>query len=199
MWRYSYEYNPPRDPQLMKSNSPDDQVLAARESGAAQTRVFEAMLHELRRPLDGAMAIGELLQREALPAGAAAIVRTLAEQHAVLLRMLTDARDLALAQSGRLDLDPAPMELRAFMDEVQEGWAARARDNDATLSVSYDGADVSAMLDRWRLRQVFDNLIERAIRLTRRGCVEASLAVRRSESGLVLEGRVRDSGPAIPA
>ena len=47
------------------------------------------------------------------------------------------------------------------MDEVQEAWASRARDNDATLSVSYDGADVSAMLDGRRLRQVFDNLIER--------------------------------------
>ena len=183
----------------MKSTSSDDQALAARASGAARDRVFEAMLHELRRPLDGAIAIGDLLQREALPEGAAAIVRTLADQHGVLLRILTDARDLSLAQSGRLDLAPAPVELRAFMDEVQETWAARARDNDATLSVSYDGADVSAMLDGRRLRQVFDNLIERAVQLTRRGGVEASLTVRRAESGLVLEGRVRDSGPAIAA
>ena len=56
----------------MKSSKPDDHALAARESGAAQDRVFEAMLQEIRRPLDGAIAVSDLLQREALPQDAAA-------------------------------------------------------------------------------------------------------------------------------
>jgi CheY-like chemotaxis protein len=181
----------------MKSSKTDDQALAARANGAAQDRVFEAMLHEIRRPLDGAIAVGDLLQREVLPEGAASIVRTLVEQHALLLRMLTEASDLSRARAGVLELDPKPVELRAFMDEIQEAWATPARENGATLSVSYDGADVSAVVDGARLRQVFDSLIERALHLTRRGGVEASLTARRSEAGLVLEGRVRDSGAAL--
>jgi CheY-like chemotaxis protein len=113
--------------------------------------------------------------------------------------MLTEASDLAQARGGGLSLEPRPVELRAFMDQVQEAWAAPARDSGATLSVSYDGADVSAVVDGARLRQVFDSLIERALQQTRRGGVEASLTARRTDGGLVLEGRVRDSGPAIPA
>jgi CheY-like chemotaxis protein len=181
----------------MKPSQSDDQALAARESGAVQDRIFEAMLQEVRRPLDGAIAVGDLLEREILPDGAAAIVRTLAEQHALLLRMLTDASDLSRARAGALELDPGPVELRVFMDEVQDAWAARARDNGAALSVSYDGADVCALVDGSRLRQVFDSLIERALQLTRRGGVEASLTARRGDTGLVIEGRVRDSGAAI--
>jgi len=181
----------------MTSSKSDDQALAARESGAAQDRVFEAMLQEIRRPLDGAIAVGDLLQREALPDGAAAIVRTLVEQHTLLLRMLTEASDLSRARAGRLELDPRPVELRHFMDEIQEAWAAKARENDAALSVSYDGADFSAVVDGARLRQVFDDLIDRALQVTRRGGVEASLTARRAEAGLVIEGRVRDSGAAV--
>ena len=53
------------------------------------------------------------------------------------------------------------------------------------------------MTDGPRLRQMFDNLIERAVRQTRRGCVEASLVARRVDGGVMLEGRVRDSGDLL--
>lgn len=182
----------------MKSSSSATQALAARESGAADDRLFEAMLQEVRRPLDGALAVTDLLQREEMSPDAKAFLRTLSEQHAALLRILTDASDLSRARTGRLELTRGPVELRAFMDEVQAAWARRACEGGAALSVSYDGADISAMIDGSRLRQVFDSLIERALKQTRRGGVEARLTARRTDAGLVMEGRVRDSGPSLP-
>jgi CheY-like chemotaxis protein len=75
----------------------------------------------------------------------------------------------------------------------------QAQQAGVSLLVSYDGdPDVQAMLDPARLLQVFDNLIGSALSYTRSGAVEASLKARREGDELVLEGRVRDTGPGLP-
>lgn len=181
----------------MKLSTSPASATPAPAGSPLDARLFDAMLQELRHPLDGALAITDLLQREALSAEAMGFVRNLAEQHRALIRMLADASDLARGRDGTLALEPAPVELRAFMDEVQDAWASRAWTAGPTLLVSYDGSDLAVMVDGPRLRQMFDNLIERALRQTRRGGVEASLAARRVEGGVMLEGRVRDSGDPL--
>ena len=73
----------------------------------------------------------------------------------------------------------------------------QAAQSGVSLSVAYDGDDLAAQVDAARLRQMFNVLIDRALKVTRRGGVEqASLHARRQAGGLMIEGRVRDSGPA---
>jgi len=166
---------------------------------AAARRLFEAMSQEIRKPLEGAVALIDLLERQPLTPDARAYVESLAEHHSKLLQLLTDATDLARAENGVLTLDTGPCELRPLMDEIQQAWASRAVQSGVALSVSYDGADLVVGADRARLRQIFDNLIERALRLTMRGGVEASLSARRSDQRILLEGRVRDGGAPMSA
>lgn len=147
---------------------------------AAAARLFEAIARDLRRPLEGALALTELLERQPLTPDARAYVDTLAEHHRNLIARLVEASDLARAERGSLTLNVAPCELRPLMDGIQEAWEARALQSGLALSVSYDGADLIVAADGPRLRQLFDNLIERALRLTPRGGVEASLTARRS-------------------
>jgi len=173
---------------------PEDLEQGQSYDWAAATRLFEAMGRELRRPLEGALALTQLLERQPLTPDARAYVDTLAEHHRNLLAMLAEASDLARAERGSLTLDVAACELRPLMDGIQEAWEARALQSGLALSVSYDGADLLVAADGPRLRQLFDNLIERALRLTPRGGVEASLSARRSGSRILLEGRVRDGG-----
>ena len=126
-----------------------------------------------------------------------------------LLRLAGDAKDMIMARQGRLALDLQPQSLRALMDRIQERWAARARDAGVGLLISYDGdPDLSAVVDADRLTQVFDNLIDNALRYTRRGSVEAALRARAASGQVKLEGRVCDTaedasavdfdGPSLP-
>ncbi len=147
--------------------------------------------------MEGVLAVTELLQRLPLSADAQAHVRTIMWQHQMLLRALEDASDLGRAEAGKLTITAESVDLRPLMDAIQEDWQPRALQSGISLSVAYDGDDLTATVDATRVRQMFNSLIERALRVTRRGGVEASLHARRQAGGLLIEGRVRDSGPQI--
>jgi signal transduction histidine kinase/ActR/RegA family two-component response regulator len=164
-----------------------------------QRRQFMEMLaREVRAPMTGVLAVAELLQRQPLSADAQAYVGTIVSSTENLLRLLGDALDLALGETGRLEPRPEPVALRATMDEIQAAWQ-QGPSADVAVLVSYDGdPDLGAMVDGVRLRQVFNNLISAAVKTTRQGAVEASLVARAMAEGVRLVGRVRDAGPGLP-
>jgi len=172
------------------------------ESTAAEDnrRFVEMVSHEVRAPMNGVLAVAELLQRQALSLDSHAHVRTIIESSLATLRALNDALELSRAETGELELDPADAVLRDVMDQVQTTWQARAAQDGVTLLVAYDGdPHLSARIDANRVKQVFDKLIDAALTLSRRGAVEASLQAVRVAGGLRLTGRVRDTGGGLSA
>ena len=166
--------------------------------GADQQRFVEVLSREMRTPVQGVQAVAELLQRQPLSADAQAHVQTILDSSGSLLRLLDDALDLALGETGQLQPRPEPTWLRAMMDDIQAEWLSRKSAEVAVL-VSYDGdPDLGINADGPRLRQVFGNLIGSALKTTRKGAVEASLRARVTDRGVHLEGSVRDAGPGLP-
>ena len=170
---------------------------AERAAEADIRREFVEMLgREIRTPMSGILAVADLLQRQPLTADAQAYVRTIIASTEGLLRLLAEAIDLAMGETGQLEAKPEPTALRAAMDDIQTGWQSRS--TEVAVMVSYDGdPDLEVMVDSGRLRQAFDHLIAAAVKTTRRGAVEAGLKAEITPSGVRLEGRVRDSGPGL--
>ena len=161
-------------------------------------RFVEMLGRELRAPMSGVLAVTELLRRQPLTSDAQAYVQTIVHAAETVVRLLDDAMDLALGESGRLQPAPQPISLRQAMDDIQADWQSAERGGVAVL-VSYDGdPDLGVVADGPRLRQVFANLIAAAVKTTRQGAVEASLKARVGADGVKLEGRVRDAGPGLP-
>jgi signal transduction histidine kinase/CheY-like chemotaxis protein len=177
-------------------------ALDARAQGDSQVdmrREFVEMLgREIRTPMSGVLAVADLLQRQPLTADAQAYVKTIIASTDGVLRLVAEAIDLAMGETGRLEAKPEPMALRTAMDEIQACWQTRS--SEVAVLVSYDGEpDLEVMADGARLRQAFDNLIAAAVKTTRRGAVEASLKAEVTPKGVRLEGRVRDGGPGLEA
>ena len=91
---------------------------SATEEWIARNAFFEAIAQQVRRPLDGVVALTDLLERQALSPDALSYVKTIAEQHQLLQRTLTEACDLARAEAGKLELVLAPVDLRPLMDDI---------------------------------------------------------------------------------
>jgi CheY-like chemotaxis protein len=167
--------------------------------GAEILRFLELVSHEVRTPMNGVLAVAELLQRQPLSVDSQAFVRTIIDSSHATLRVLNAALELS---SGPEDLvfELEPCALRDLMDEIQHNWQARAAQDGVTLLVAYDGEpNVSALIDAGRVRQIFDTLIDAALTLNRKGAVEASLQAVRTRDGLHLVGRVRDTGGGLSA
>ncbi len=163
-------------------------------------RFLEYIDHEFRAPLNGVMAMTELLQRQSMGADAQSNVRTIREAGESLLRILSDAVELSRGEQGLLELHPAPTQLRVLFDAVQTGWQPSAsRPDHVPVLVSYNGdPELTAVIDAPRLKQVFDNLIGAALRFARTGSVEATLRTSQDADGVHIEGRVCDTGPGLP-
>lgn len=155
-------------------------------------RDLREIAHELRAPLGGISAMIELISRTALSAEQQRFVgalRASAEHlHAVCSRALGPV-------AGAAAIEPA--QLGALLESIALSTAARA----ATKGCGFR-LDVAAALARWRIeagsqcRQVLENLIDNAVRLTHSGEVAVAVEAR---GGDRLVFRVNDSGPGLSA
>jgi len=176
-------------------------LIGARGEGSAdvqQLRFLELISREMRTPLNGVLAVSELLQRQPLSIDSQAYVRTITESAQATLRALNDALELSQGDFRPLDMDPKPVVLRDLMDAVQSQWQSVAPKGGVTVLVAYDGEpNLTAHFDPARVQQVFDRLIEAALTLNRRGAVEAILQATRVGETLRLIARVRDTGGGL--
>lgn len=172
--------------------------IRARSGADTNAALIRRLTTEVLHHLEGAHEFTQRLLRQQLPPDAQACVRAIEETGGDLTSLMRRALDLHDAETGQLAIRPQPCLLRGVVDALDERWKARAAATGVSLLCAYDGdPECAANIDQDRLLQVFDALVQRALGETRRGAVEATLKVRPSPEGLLIEGRVRDAGPEL--
>jgi signal transduction histidine kinase/ActR/RegA family two-component response regulator len=182
------------DVESVRANA-DKAIVAAAQ---ARTGFLSLLSRELRTPMNGVVAVADLLRRQPLGPDAQAYVQTIMDSSETTLQILEDALDLARAEAGELTLDPQPVLLRQLMDDLQDIWGPRATQDGVNLMIGFEGdTELAAEVDGPRVRQVFHNLIGNALKFARNGVVEASLTASARGDMVALKARVRDNGPGI--
>ncbi len=154
--------------------------------------------HELKTPL--AVISGNLEAMidnvvEATPERLA----SLREESLLLNRLVTDLRDLSLAEAGQLPLHIGSVDLAELAKGATAGVQTQAGDQGITLEVELPEALPAVMADPDRIGQVLRNLLSNALRYTpERGTIRVSAEPHMNGSGFV-EVTVADTGSGIPA
>ena len=153
----------------------------------ARRRMIGDVSHELRTPLANVRGWVEAAQ-DGVVGTDDRLLASLHEESLHLQRLVDDLHDLALGDVGELRLDPQPIDLQDFLDQVATSFRATAG---ATLEVSVEpGARIEA--DPVRMRQAVGNLVANALRHTSGG----GRVTLRGAPGTVV---VADTGEGIPA
>jgi CheY-like chemotaxis protein len=140
--------------------------LAARgpDGSRAKAEMVVRLSHELRTPLNAILGYSELIkradnltprQRDGLVAIESSGLR--------LLSVINDLLDMARIDSDALELNPEPIRLPEFVDDLAQ--AARAHAGQALLRFHLDmpaGLPGMVVVDSHRLRQVLLNLVQHA-------------------------------------
>src|SRR6201996_4038151 len=165
---------------------------------AAKSKFLAVMSHEIRTPLNGVLTVADILSRRLKQDELKPFIRTILDSGHTLLRLLTDALDFSRADAGHLELQLEPFCVGALLDDVAGLWSAPAADKALDFSMTYDGpADLWALGDEVRLKQVFNNLIGNALKFTDHGAVTVRVAAECDDIYVRLSAEVIDTGPGV--
>ena len=136
------------------------------------------MSHELRTPLNSLLLLSRLLADNPglnLTDKQIEFATTIHRSGSELLRLIDDILDLSKIEAGRVDVDPAPVDLAQVLGEVEQAFGPQAEDKGLELRVEVD-ADLPATIttDRQRLQQILRNLLANAVKFTGSGRVTSA-------------------------
>src|SRR5262249_42553858 len=153
--------------------------------------------HEIRTPLTGILALGELLATSELGArerGWATAIKSTAEHLALLTSLIVDA---ARAGAKGLVLRRELIRPRRLADALAGRAEAKGLEHAADISAALPQAVIG---DALRLRAALENLIDNAVKFTEHGSVRLEVTCERAARGKErLIFTVTDSGIGLTA
>jgi two-component system sensor histidine kinase BarA len=130
------------------------------------------MSHELRTPLTAILGYAEMLGEGmggSLTEAQKEFVETIRARGEQLLQLIMDLLDLSKLESWTLLVRRRDIDLRRLLDESSATLEPAARKKGVTLAVEVEGELPGVSGDPDRLRQVFVNLVDNAVKFTPAG------------------------------
>lgn len=170
---------------------------ALADSEGRQREFFLTVSHELRTPLTSVKGYAEALADGVVApqdvASVAGVVRSEADH---LDRLVADLLDLARLGAVDVAVEPMDLDLALFGADAVAVWADRAARVGVTFVDEVDRTPHPVRTDPVRLRQIIDNLMENALRVTGEGNpVVLRMGPGPSPEQFLVE--VRDGGPGL--
>jgi CheY-like chemotaxis protein len=152
----------------------------------------------LTTPLNGLLAVGELLQRQPLTDAARAQVQAMIDAGRRMTSMLCDAIE---TDSASAPSSPIPTALRELVDEIEDRWRSQTHEDAAQFLISCNAAaDLRVIVDPVRLRRLLNTLMEDAFKARTWGVVEFQLGVEAAADGrITVNGSLDAPGASIMA
>jgi signal transduction histidine kinase len=161
-----------------------------------KSQFVSSMSHELRTPLNAIIGLTEMMYTNAARFGTEKAQEPLRRVHAAgthLLGLINQVLDLSKIEAGKLELNPATVNLTRLIDEVIGTARQLAEQNKNRLTLNAQENLGALTVDPLRLRQILLNLLSNACKFTKEG--EVKLQARRMADGRdVIELSVSDTG-----
>ena len=157
------------------------------------------MSHEIRTPLNGILGMDEMILRETRESSTKKHALEIKSAGDTLLSIINDILDLSKIESGNFEIIPVEYDLASVLNDVLNMTKPRAEKKGLGYNIKIDEMIPSSLYgDEIRIRQVMLNIVNNAIKYTKKGHVDISITFRkRDEKNIDLIVSVSDTGIGI--
>lgn len=162
-------------------------ALAAEAANKAKSTFLANMSHELRTPLNSILGFAQIMEAsQNLTVENRENMRIIRRSGEHLLTLINEVLDLSKIEAGRMMLDPKNFDLYRLLDDLEDMFLLRARNQELQLLFQReDDVPQYVRTDDIKLRQVLINLLSNAIKFTQTGGI--LLRIRKLESSGIVD------------
>jgi signal transduction histidine kinase len=171
----------------------------AEESDRLKSAFLANMSHEIRTPLNAIMGFIDILEANELDPEERKTVNAIIQTNSDnLLQLINDIIDISIIEANQLVIRKKEFDFHAFLYEIEMRYNAHKdlRNKDvAIIREIPDGVEeLNVYSDQMRLRQIYNNLINNAIKFTDRGHIKFGYKLQDQDTLLCF---VEDTGIGI--
>ena len=188
---------------LTKSNNEQKKKLElalveANNANQVKSLFVANLSHEVRTPINGIAGVISLLEDSDLSPEIADYVKTIKGSCESLLHVVNDILDFSKIESGKLDIESINVDLTDEIESIIKTIGHNVRKKKLDFKATND-VDLKYYVkgDPYRMKQIFLNLANNAVKFTQAGSVEISFSLIEKENKQILKFCVKDSGIGI--
>lgn len=174
----------------------------AEESIRLKNAFLANMSHEIRTPMNGIIGFANLMKdNKHSPGKLNEYIEVIIERSYSLLNLLNDIIDLSKIDANQLTIEENEFSLNLFMDNLQNVFQQEldnlGKTDKITINIKkhFNDENDIVLSDESRLKQIFSNLVNNAIKFTQEGTVEFGYHLKDNTTLLFF---VKDTGIGIP-
>ena len=160
----------------------EKQKVQAEQSSKAKSTFLSNMSHDIRTPMNAIVGYVGLMKKEpGLSSKATEYLQKIEMSSQHLLTLINDVLDMSRIESGKMELEPVPTNLRKLLDEARDLFSMQMDMKQIKYVVEAEKLENKMVLcDANRLNRVLLNLISNAYKFTPEG---GEVSVRLKQTG----------------
>lgn len=157
------------------------------------------MSHEIRTPMNGILGVANLLAKTSLSDQQKNYLKLIQESANNLLVIVNDVLDIEKIASGRIEFEQIPFLLEERIKTSIQSFQYKVEEKGLQMFYSSQlNEDLVVIGDPFRLSQIFNNLLNNAIKFTQEGRIEVAISVIKKQGDTIEIGfSISDTGIGI--